>query len=89
MAHTAKEEYDKIMADEHEKMLIRLRKKYWLDYNSMKSASYDEGMKVGKKERYQRTASKSGKREIAEKLKKRKYSIEEIMEITGLSKEEI
>lgn len=47
----AKEEYDKIMADEHEKMMIRLREKYWLDYNSMKSASYDKGKKDGLEQR--------------------------------------
>ena len=41
----AKEEYDKIVSDEHEKMLIKLREKYWLDYNSMKNASYSKGKK--------------------------------------------
>ena len=52
----AKDEYDKIMADEHEKMLIRLREKYWLDYNSMKNASFEEG----REERTKGTAEKSG-----------------------------
>ena len=51
----AKEEYNKIIADEHEKMLIRLREKYWLDYNSMKNASYNKG----KEERNKRAEKKT------------------------------
>ena len=46
----AKEEYDRIIADEHERDLIAQRERWWLDYNSMKNASYDSGMKAGMKE---------------------------------------
>ena len=59
----AKDEYDKVMADEHEKMLIRLREKYWLDYNSMKSASFNSGVEEGKRQRQRRTVERNGKKE--------------------------
>lgn len=58
----ARTEYDKIMSDEHEKMLIRLREKYWLDYNSMKSASYDSGLKKGIEQRSQRKTIRNSKK---------------------------
>ena len=51
----AKEEYDKVMADDHERDLIRLREKYWLDYNSMKNASYKSGKEAGIEERNKAT----------------------------------
>ena len=47
----AKEEYDKIMADEHEKSLIRLREKYMLDCNSLIEEGYDHGQKDGLSQR--------------------------------------
>ena len=55
----AKEEYDKIIADDHEKMMIRLREKYWLDYNSMRSSC----IKEGKEERQKNTVWKNGREE--------------------------
>ena len=76
----AKEEYDKIMADEHEKMLIKLREKYWLDYNSMKNASYDKGKAVGEKKKQE---------EIAKKMLISKLDINLIVELTGLTENEI
>ena len=72
----AKEEYDKVLADEHERMLIRQREKYWLDYNSMKSASYEDGMEKEKKE-------------IAKRMLSMGMNIFDIEKATGLSKEEI
>ena len=59
----AKEEYDKVMADEHEKMLIRQRERYWLDYNSMKNASY----KSGKIERSKGKAKRNCKKNVRAK----------------------
>jgi predicted transposase/invertase (TIGR01784 family) len=43
----AKEEYDKIMADEHERSMIKLREKYMLDYNTLKKESYEHGKEDG------------------------------------------
>ena len=45
----AKEEYDKVLADEHERDLIAQRERYWLDYNSMRNAMKREGFEEGKK----------------------------------------
>lgn len=46
----AKEEYDKVLADEHERDLIAQRERYWLDYNSMRNAMKKEGLEEGLKE---------------------------------------
>ena len=43
----AKKEYDKIVADEHERTLIRLREKYMLDYNTLKEESLKRGVREG------------------------------------------
>ncbi len=56
----AKEEYDKVMADDHERDLIRLREKYWLDYNSMKNASYKSGKEDGIEERNKTAELRNG-----------------------------
>ena len=53
------------------------------DANSLKNSGYKEGKKAGIEK-----GVKLEKIEIARKLKS-KYSIEEIIEITGLTKEEI
>lgn len=72
----AKEEYNKIVADEHERTLIKLREKYILDQNTLKQESYEAGRK-------------EEKTEIAKKMLESGASIKFIMEITQLSKEEI
>ena len=46
----AKEEYDKVLADEHERDLIAQRERYWLDYNSMRNAMKEEGLEEGLEE---------------------------------------
>ena len=45
----AKKEYDKILADEHERDLIEQRERHWLDYNSMRNAMKREGYESGRK----------------------------------------
>ena len=76
----AKEVYDELMADEHEKSLIKLREKYIRDYNTIKEGSYAQGLESGRAER---------NIEIAKKMIKKGMSKEDIQEITGLSEKEI
>lgn len=80
----AREVYEDINADEHERYLAELRIKYILDYNSeinyAKKQGIEQGIEKGKK---------SEKIEIAKKLVAQGFSIEKIIEITGLSKEKI
>ncbi len=65
--------------DEYEQYLAELREKYVIEMNTMKSAGYEKGKEDGKLE---------GIREIVEKMKE-KMDIQSIINITGLSKEEI
>lgn len=76
----AKEEYDKVMADEHERSMIKLREKYMLDYNTLKHESYKRGQREGLE---QKTL------EIAKKMLQENIEIELIIRITGLNKEEL
>ena len=84
----AKEKVDEFVADDEARILIELREKWEMDYkSSMASArriGHEEGRKEGHKEGH-----KKGCEDIAKKLLSKKFSIEEIEEITGLTKEEI
>lgn len=84
----AKEEYDKIMADEHERTLIKLREKYMLDYNTLKEESYEHGQKDGYEHGYEK-GLKQKNIEIAKKLLQKKVDLDFIMEITGLTEEDL
>jgi len=62
----AKEEYDKIMADEHEKELIEARERRILDLNSIayeNKKKYEQAIKDGLEERKERTEGKNGREE--------------------------
>ena len=70
----AKEEYDKIMADEHEKTMIKLRESYILETNTIKKENYrkgkEEGMAQGREQRKKRNSQENAKNENESK----KYS---------------
>ena len=76
----AKEELEKIQNDDYERRIAELRMKHILDTNSIKADGYEEGLEKG---------VQKGKKEIAKKLLAKKYSIEDIIELTGLSKEDL
>ena len=92
----AKEEYDKVLADEHERDLIAQRERYWLDYNSMRNAmkkeGFEEGFEEGKEEGIKegiKEGMKTIQIEIAKKMIEINLSTKQIIEATGLPKEEI
>ena len=66
--------------DENERYLAELRQKYIMDQKAIEDAGYDKGTLEGKRKE---------KLEIAKKMKSKKIDIEDIVEITGLTKEEI
>ena len=76
----AKEELEKIKQNEKDLRLAELRMKYILDQNWFRNSGFREGKKEGIKE---------GKKEIAQKLLSLKMPIEQIIEVTGLTEEEI
>jgi len=76
----AKEELEKINQDAREKELARLRMKHIMDTKAVQRYGFKEGEKSG---------IKKGKNEIAKKLLKMGLSIEQIIEATGLTKEEL
>ena len=80
----AREEYEYLTGDEALQRIAFLKRKYELDHNNAmhhaKKEAEERGIKLG--EKYQ-------KEEIAKKLLAKKMKIEEIVEITGLTREEI
>lgn len=71
---------DYINKDEHEKWLAEQRMIYKMDQNAVEEFGYHKGKKEGEKEE---------KIRIVKNLLKKNMKLEEIMEITELSKEEI
>ena len=67
---------DEISEDEHEQYLAHLREKYIFERQGIEEAGFDKGVKASKIE-------------ITKKLKAKNMKIDEISEITGLTKEEI
>lgn len=76
----ANEEYEYLTGDEEERRLAFLRDKAIRDEASLKETGRIEGIKEGKRK---------GQEEIARTLLRKNMSIEEIIEITKLTKEEI
>ena len=66
--------------DKNERYLAELRQKYIMDQKAIEDAGYDKGTLDGEKKK---------SIEIAKKMKSKKIDIEDIVEITGLTKEEI
>ena len=88
----AKDTLEQISKDKHEQELARLRKKYIMDQNAIQEYGYcrgiEEGVEIGK-----RDGIKIGKyesmKETAKKMLAKKMPVDVIIEITGLSREEI
>ena len=96
----AKKVYDELMADEHERTLIKLREKYIRDYNTIKEDGYNNGYNDGKdagltqglelgRSEGKELGTKENTIEIAKKMLKENLELELILKMTGLSKEEL
>ncbi len=92
----AKEILEEISENEHEQYLAHLREKYILDQNNLLDTGYERGFEKGLSDGFEQgieqgieQGSKQEKIEIAKKMKKQNYTIEEIQKITNLAKEEI
>ena len=84
----AKEKVDEFVADDEARILIELREKWEMDYKSSMASATRRGLEKGREEGI-KTGIEQNKINIARKLLSKKFSIEEIEEITGLTKEEI
>ena len=92
----AKEVLDEISEDEHEQYLAHLREKYIFERQGIEEAGFDKGMAKGLEEGIEKGIEqgiKKGieqeKRMLAKRMKAKDMKIDEIAEITGLTKEEI
>ena len=83
----AVEKLDSLSEDERMQRIADLREKAILDEKAISAKGLDDGIKEGIKEGEEKL--KKEKLEIAKKLKNKEISINEIAEITGLSKETI
>ena len=80
----AKKVLETISQDERERRLTELREKYRMEQHAIMLAGYDKGLKEGIEQ-----GIEQNKKAILEKLLKTDLSIEQIMEITGFTAEEI
>ena len=88
----AKEKLDVMSQDETMRRLAELREKAILDELEAKATSYDEGKNDGLAEglaKGRSEGSNNKNKEIAKKMKEKGYELEDIIELTNLSKEEI
>lgn len=74
------EELDEMSANENERLEAYKRKIAIIDYNTSIEMARGEGEKNGRK---------AEQLKIAKKLKEKKTKIDEIIDITGLTKEEV
>lgn len=84
----AKHVLEEISQDERELYLTHLREKYILDQNSYMSEGIEKGMEQGMKQGMKHGMQK-GKKEIARKMVERKFEMDIIIQLTGLTKEDI
>ena len=84
----AKKVLETISQDERERRLTELREKYRMDQHAIMLAGYDKGLKEGIEQGLEKGIEQN-KKEILEKLLKTNLSIEQIIEITGFTAEEI
>lgn len=84
----AKDKLDVISQDEKVRRLAELREKALLDEKEAEYTGYCNGVEDGIKQGVEQ-GIKNSKEDIAKKMKEKGADIEYIMEITGLSKEEI
>ena len=80
----AKKVLETISQDERERRLTELREKYRRDQHAIMLAGYDKGLKAGIEK-----GSTKTKREIAKELLKLGITVEQIIKVTGLTKDEI
>ena len=76
----AREELEKISQNEHDRYLAELRQKYIMDQKAIQDFGYDKGLEQGVKIR---------KGTNSKKMLEKKIPLDEIVEITGLTREEI
>ena len=96
MIREASAEYEYLTGDEEVQRLAFLRRKFELDYNSGMQCAEDRGIEKGRKEGIEKgrkegkeEGKKANQLEVAKKLKEKGAEVDFIVEITGLSKEEI
>jgi predicted transposase/invertase (TIGR01784 family) len=88
----AKQKYDEILADEHEKELAELRLKYIMDEQATELYGYNRGLEDGEekgKEIGKIEGKLESKIEIVKKMLLDNKDFEEIMKYTDFTKEEI
>ena len=87
----AKEVLEEISQDKRERYLAELREKYILDQKAIEDAGYDKGLREGMTQGIAQGKKEEKKKilEIAKNLLKINMLIEQIEEVTGLTKEEI
>ena len=73
-----------ISGDEELRRIVELKRKYILDQNSMMDHKLEEGRREGKRE-----GRKQEKKKTAKKMLAKNMNINDIVEITGLTEEEI
>ena len=78
------ETLEDISSDEAKERIAELRQKYIMDTKSQLRTAEEKGLKKGLEE-----GIKSGKKEIAKKMLQKNIALETIIEITGVTEEEI
>ena len=80
----------------HERYLAELREKYIMDQNAVRAAGYDKGLEQGLQQGIQQGLKQGLQQgmqkkefQIAKKMKEKNIEISDIIEITGLTKEDI
>ena len=88
----AREKLDKMSKDEKVRKMAELRQKALMDEREAEYTGYSNGLEDGIKQGMKQGLEQGigqGYREIAKKMKGKGKDINEIIELTGLSKEEI
>ena len=84
----AKEVLEEISQNEHERYRAELRQKYIMDQKAVEEAGFDKGLAAGIQQGIKQ-GIKQNQIEIAKKLLKKDTKLEEIIELTDLTKDEI
>ena len=85
---SAKEKLNTLSEDERVRRLAELREKAIMDEKEAKYTGYTEGRREGREEG-RKQGKEATKKEIAKKMKEEKIGTEIIVEVTGLTKEDI
>ena len=92
----AKEVLEEISQNEHERYRAELRQKYIMDQKAVEEAGFDKGLAAGIQQGIKQGIKegieqgiKQNQIEIAKKLLKKGTKLEEIIELTDLTKDEI